>query len=225
MIIDREVFCQQIIERYNENHDFLHNVFWTDESSFSTAGLFNRHNNHWATENPHMVKKLKKQGRKTVNVWSGIQRNKIIGEVYLNLLQEKVEEYLENLPVVLNLRTIWQQDGAPPHKGEFRFTRIAPVTNYLNQKANLWIGKNGPIRWPAKNPDLNPLDFFLWGTLKNNIYSEELSGDTVQLEQLIRQEINIINENAAVFESVRLNFLQRCFKCIEINGSYVEDTM
>ncbi|KAJ8939283.1 hypothetical protein NQ318_014931 [Aromia moschata] len=76
--------------------------------------------------------------------------------------------------------TIWQQDGAPPHS-------VRPVTNYFNPKYNLWIRKNGPIHWPAKNSDLNPLDSFLWGTLKNNIYSEELSGDTVQLEQLIRQ--------------------------------------
>ncbi|KAJ8941693.1 hypothetical protein NQ318_023659 [Aromia moschata] len=58
----------------------------------------------------------------------------------------------------------------PPHN-------VRPMTNYLNQKYNLWIGKNGPIHWPAKSPDLNPLDFFLWGTLKNNIYGEELSRD------------------------------------------------
>lgn len=225
----RILFCQQIIERYNENNDLLHNIFWTDESSFSTAGIFNRHNtHHWATENPRMLKKLKKQGRKTVNVWCGIHRNKIIGPifintnltgaVYLNLLQQEVEEYLDNLPVLLNLRTIWQQDGAPPHN-------IRPVTNHLNQKYAVWIGKNGPIHWPAKSPDLNPLDFYLWGALKNNIYSGQLSGDTEQLKQLIREAIHLFNADEAVFEKVRSNFLRRCFKCIENNGSYIENTM
>ncbi|CAH1378354.1 unnamed protein product, partial [Tenebrio molitor] len=24
----------------------------------------------------------------------------------------------------------------------------------------------GPINWPARSPDLNPPDFFLWGTIK-----------------------------------------------------------
>jgi hypothetical protein len=28
---------------------------------------------------------------------------------------------------------------------------------------NLWIGRGGPRHWPARPPDLNPLDFFLWG--------------------------------------------------------------
>ncbi|KAJ8950242.1 hypothetical protein NQ318_006216, partial [Aromia moschata] len=178
----RIVFCQQIIERYNENHDFLHNVFWTDESSFSTAGLFNRHsNNHWATENPHMVKKLKKQGRKTVRVWCGIHRNKIIGPFFLNTLTGEwfsprrrrlnyrrvnhstraliLTYYKNKLNIWITCQTIWQQYGAPPHN-------VRHVTNYLNQKYNLWIGKNGPIHWPAKSHDLNPVDFFLWGTLK-----------------------------------------------------------
>ncbi|KAJ8940604.1 hypothetical protein NQ318_004800 [Aromia moschata] len=50
---------------------------------------------------------------------------KIYSEVCLNLLQEQVEEYLEYMPVVLNLRIIWQQDGAPPHN-------VRPVRNYLN---------------------------------------------------------------------------------------------
>ena len=25
--------------------------------------------------------------------------------------------------------------------------------------------------WPARSPDLNPLDFFLWGYLKSQVYS------------------------------------------------------
>ncbi|EFN72314.1 hypothetical protein EAG_00021, partial [Camponotus floridanus] len=36
-----------------------------------------------------------------------------------------------------------------------------------------WIGRNGPtINWPARSPDLTPLDFFLWGKLKEEIYKE-----------------------------------------------------
>lgn len=223
----RLLFCEAMIERYNQDHDFLKNVFWTDESSFSTAGVFNRKNtHHWATQNPKILKPLKKQGHKSVNVWCGIHRNKIIGpvfinasltgEVYLNILQQDVEEYLDNLPVLLQVRTIWQQDGAPPHN-------VQPVTAYLNEKYSVWIGKHGSIHWPAKSPDLSPLDFYLWGTLKNKIYSENLSGNKEELKQLIKNEINYLNLDETAFEKVRSNFLRRCFKCIENNGGYVEN--
>jgi hypothetical protein len=33
-----------------------------------------------------------------------------------------------------------------------------------------WIGRNGPIPWPACSSDLNPLDFFLCGDLKIMAY-------------------------------------------------------
>lgn len=33
-----------------------------------------------------------------------------------------------------------------------------------------WIGRRGPVEWPTRSPDLTPLDFFLWGYLKNLVY-------------------------------------------------------
>jgi hypothetical protein len=29
-----------------------------------------------------------------------------------------------------------------------------------------WIGKNGPISWPSRSPNLDPLDLFLRGHLE-----------------------------------------------------------
>jgi len=37
-----------------------------------------------------------------------------------------------------------------------------------------WIGRGGPIPWPPQSPDLSPLDFFLWGYIKNNGYAEKI---------------------------------------------------
>ncbi|EFN70598.1 hypothetical protein EAG_15359, partial [Camponotus floridanus] len=34
-----------------------------------------------------------------------------------------------------------------------------------------WIGCERPITWPTRSPDLNPLDFYLWGHLKAIMYS------------------------------------------------------
>jgi hypothetical protein len=38
------------------------------------------------------------------------------------------------------------------------------------QYPDRWIGRGGPRSWPARSPDLNPLDFFLWGHVKNVVY-------------------------------------------------------
>jgi hypothetical protein len=40
---------------------------------------------------------------------------------------------------------------------------------------NSWIGRGGPINWPATSPDLTPLDYFLWRYLKNYIYHEPVN--------------------------------------------------
>jgi hypothetical protein len=36
-----------------------------------------------------------------------------------------------------------------------------------------WIVRRGSIELPARSPNLSPLDFFLWGHLKNKIYKEK----------------------------------------------------
>ena len=34
---------------------------------------------------------------------------------------------------------------------------------------NRWIGHDEPICWPPRSPDLTPLDFFLWGYVKDHV--------------------------------------------------------
>ena len=36
---------------------------------------------------------------------------------------------------------------------------------------NRWIGRDGPTPWPPRSPDITPLDFFLWGYVKDNVFS------------------------------------------------------
>ncbi|GFW05095.1 uncharacterized protein TNCV_598891 [Trichonephila clavipes] len=33
-----------------------------------------------------------------------------------------------------------------------------------------WIGRGGPVRWPARSPDLSCLDFYFWGHMKSLVY-------------------------------------------------------
>ena len=60
------------------------------------------------------------------------------------------------------------QDRASPHFSCF-------VTDVLNERfLDAWIGRGEPIPWPPRSPDLSPLDFFLWGYIKNIVYAEKI---------------------------------------------------
>ncbi|KAG5889187.1 hypothetical protein JTB14_019204 [Gonioctena quinquepunctata] len=103
-----------------------------------------------------------------VNVWAGILGNHIggplfsntnlTGEVYLELLQNAIEplilEILEDNPDEFgNLEITFQQDGAPPHY-------YGAVRRYLDEEyRGRWIGRRGSTEWPARSPELTPLDF------------------------------------------------------------------
>ena len=53
--------------------------------------------------------------------------------------------------------------------------------NFSNQHfANKWIGRGGPIAWPARSPDLNPLDFHLWGHLKSIVYATSIENAEIE---------------------------------------------
>jgi len=36
---------------------------------------------------------------------------------------------------------------------------------------NRWIGRDGPTPWPPRSPDITPLVFFLWGYVKDKVFS------------------------------------------------------
>ncbi|GBM10245.1 hypothetical protein AVEN_177507-2-1, partial [Araneus ventricosus] len=64
------------------------------------------------------------------------------------------------------LRNVWfQHDGASPHK-------VSSVQQYIRDTFQQQvIGYGGCVEWPPHSPDLNPLDFFLWGCIKQRVYA------------------------------------------------------
>lgn len=80
----------------------------------------------------------------------------------------------------------FQHDGCPAHA-------TLQIKNWLNTEfGNKWIGRNGPIEWPERSPDLNILDFFLWGRLKTIVYEHRIPNDKEILKERIREAVNSI---------------------------------
>lgn len=228
---DRRIeFCEVFMNKLTQNLDFTHNVLFSDESTFWLNGSVNRHNcRYWSEKNPHWMEQIHTQRPQKINVWCGIIGRHVIGpyfvdgnltsERYLLLLQELIIPELRRLfpnnnNVHLPAEQIWfQQDGAPPHFGR-------AVREYLDETfPGRWIGRRGAIEWPARSPDMTPLDFFLWGHIKNLVYKNRPQ-NIEELQDRIRHEISMISPNT-LLDSLR-NFVQRLHYCQEVNGGHFE---
>jgi hypothetical protein len=62
----------------------------------------------------------------------------------------------------------------------------------------LWIGRSGPKTWPARSPDLNPLDFHLRRRPKPTVYATEVS-DIQGLQQRTRNRFEMIRTIPGIF--------------------------
>ncbi|KZC06751.1 hypothetical protein WN55_07974, partial [Dufourea novaeangliae] len=69
------------------------------------------------------------------------------------------------------------------------------VTEFLNKKfGNRWIDPPGSNKWPTRSPDLIPLDFYLWGKLKEQVYRVKPT-TKVDMQERIKRACAIINTN------------------------------
>lgn len=216
-------FCERLMDICNVDEHFASNVVFSDEATFCLNGLVNRHNSrYWSSENPHWIHEAHTQHPQKLNVWMGIFENRLIGPFFIdgNLNGDKYLDLLNNqiIPALQENgqlpQNVWfQQDGAPPHYD--RRVRVFLDANFPNR----WIGRRGFIEWPARSPDLNPLDFFLWGYLKSRVYVR-LPTCLQELRQKLIDECELIREE--VLEKVTKEFVNRLAYCQEVNGEHFE---
>jgi len=220
----RDEFSEEMMLRIDEDPNFPFNIVFSDEATFQLDGTLNRHNcRYWADSNPHWAREDKSQYPQKLNVWAGILNNRIIGPFFIegNLNAASYEIMLRNqiIPAIRaitgeNFENTWfQQDGAPAHYGR-------DVRAYLDAVfVDRWIGRRGAIEWPARSPDLTPLDYFLWGYLKDRVYKTKPQ-NLAELQQRIIDECALIPaEN--IHNSI-IGFYHRLAHCREVAGHQFE---
>lgn len=216
----RKEFAMDMLARLDEDPSFLSNIVYSDEATFHVSGKVNRHNCRiWGSEKPHAVREHMRDSPK-VNVWCGLFHDRVIGPfffaeqtisgiVYLDMLENFVMPQLEDL----GENVIFQHDGAPAHWSLL-------VRSFLDQTMpERWIGRNGPIPWPPRSPDITPLDFFLWGFVKDRVYTTKVN-DLYDLRERI----------SAVIASITPDMLEATWREAELrldllratNGSNIE---
>lgn len=222
-------FCETMDNLSTANPDFVKNICFSDESAFFLNGFVNRHNcRYWDVNNPHILRESVTQYPQKVNVWAGILGDHIIGPIffrgnlngplYLQMLRDQIIPSITNVVENHNEdfdenEVRFQQDGAPPH-----FHR--DVRAYLDETfPGKWIGRRGSIEWPARSPDMTPLDFFLWGHLKSVVYKTPV-GSLEELEHRITDVCRQITPEQ--LQNVRQSFVSRLYHCQEVGGYQFE---
>ena len=220
--IQRMEFCELWMEKINEDPNLVNRILFGDESTFSLHGEVHKQNKRiWARENPYVFKESHTQYPQKVNVWLGFIGNRVLGPIFIDgsLNSTKYLELLQGQvgPLILdnyNAEIIFQHDGAPPHS-------TAEVTNFLNNAfPGSWIGRYGPFKWPPRSPDLAPLDYFGWGYLASNVYTQDKPANAEELKNKIIIACQAITPRH--LQNVRRNFYERLGYCLFAAGGHFE---
>ena len=126
---------------------------------------------------------------------------------YVELLNTVVKPWITR---VANGRPyVWQQDSAPCH---------------TSGKSQKWLSENfydfiSPNVWPPNSPDLNPMDYFVWGAVEKDTNCTS-SNTKAQLMDKIKTVFEALPRETVASACSR--FRTRIEAVIDANGGYFE---
>ncbi len=185
--IYRKEFAQWLLD----DLALLPKILWSDEAYISMDGSISRHNCRiWSTCKPQFVMTEGLHPEK-ICVWFGFTSSfglkpyffdsTVNSENYLEMLQGHMQPLLQQKRQFE--KVTFMQDGAAPHYAK-------RVRDYLCQTftSNRVISRGCKNPWPARSPDINPLDFWFWATLKARIFHCRQPTSLEHLKALIISE-------------------------------------
>jgi len=131
---------------------------------------------------------------------------KINGEYYRNtLLLEDILPDIQELSDVF----IFQQDGAPAHRARETVELLQSVTPDFIP----------PTLWPPNSPDLNPVDYRIWGIMQENVYRTKVQDVDDLRERIVKawEELDQRIIDCAVGE-----WRKRLHVCVRVAGGQFE---
>lgn len=222
--VARAEFCDKMLNVIEEDETFLNSIIFSDESTFHISGNVNTHNCRiWGSENPRETLEHVRDSPK-VNVFCAMSKFKVYGPfffmernvngvIYLDMLENFLIPQLDE-DEQHAVPFYYQQDGAPPHF-------LTEVRDFLDGRfPGRWIGRAGPIAWPPRSPDLTPLDFFLWGFIKDKVYIPPLPKSLQDLRNRISAAVDEVTPD--LLERVWQEIDFRWDVCRITNGSHIE---
>jgi transposase len=218
----RRQFCRwadQTITRAD-----LRNIMFSDEKNFVAIPITNRRNSgvyaHSRTEADAIGSRaIRSQHPTTIMVWLGITWNGLTQPIFFErgeklnarLYIDKVLTHVKREGDRLFQHGHWtyQQDGAPAH-------RSGVSQRWCQQHLpNFWKADV----WPPNSPDLNPMDYGVWGEVMRHM-KRELT-DWNEFKREIQHAIDMVSK--AFCQRTLRQWLSRVHHCKIKKGGYIDD--
>lgn len=107
---------------------------------------------------------------------------------------------------------IFQQDSAPAH-------RANETVAMLKRETPAFIS---PTLWPPNSPDLNPVDYKIWGVLQERVYRERIH----DVDHLKRRLVEVWEQfDQRIIDDAIKQWRQRLHACVRAEGGHFEHTM
>lgn len=211
---------RKLLRKYDEQD--AKKIVFTDESVFPLCGFHNQQNTRVYARNRSDIPEEellsdRQQFPKTLMVWCGVSA---AGKLSLQFCKEGAklnaktyqEEILEKaLPEAKRLQKgyIWQQDSAPSHSA-------ASTQRFLQRNVPRYISSE---EWPPYSPDLNVLDYCVWGALKQKVYSRSFSS-LEDLKVVIEEEFQALPQKN-IADAVK-QWRRRLRLVVDCAGGHIE---
>lgn len=220
-------FARWANEKLHDDVDFAQKIIFSDEAHFHLGGYVNKQNCRiWGSENPHVVLQ-KPMHPLRVTVWCGLWSGGIIGPYFFqnedgatitvngDTYRTMITDFFVPALHGIDVNDVWfQQDGATCH------TSHATIDLLRQTFDGRLISRNGDVNWPPRSCDLTPLDYFLWGAVKDKCYADK--PETIEhLKANIRDAIAEIQPHTLA--KVLENWSDRMGYCEASRGSHMNE--
>jgi len=195
-------------------------TFFSDEKIFSVDAKVNRKNDHLFARDPEDVSTARTKFPTSVHVLSVVsseghvmlphffQKEETVTEkIYLRILTRVVKPWIDT--VAAGRPYVFQQDGTPAHTSHL-------VQNWLSDNMEMFWSKEF---WPANSPDLNPMDYYVWGVVER-VINKLRHPNVTSLQTAIKAAF--VNMDKDALQRACQRFITRIETVIETKGDYIE---
>lgn len=224
-------FACRFLARMDVDDEWPWKILWSDEAHFALDGAVNNQNCRiWGASPPNVLHPQPLHSD-YVTAWCGFTADFILGPFffetltpqgpkrcsvtsarYSELLRQHVIPALQERQCLQT--TVFMQDGATPHIG-----REVKELLRANFGENRVISRAFQDAWPPRSPDLNPCDFWLWGFLKDRVYSGGIRTIPELKASITRHVADIPRE---LLRATIAHAIMRFQRVIDVDGAHVE---
>lgn len=223
--IARLTRCKQLLKKYDD--PAVNFIWFTDEKIFTVEPPFNSQNDRVYA--PVRTKKRNIDPSRLLRTRSTFSKNVMVsvavskmGVTELIFIDPKVKvngQYYRDvllsqqmLPAIRNVASdlfVFQQDSPPAH-------RARETVELLKRETPDFIG---PDLWPPNSPDLNPVDYKIWGIIQQRVYEHRVSN----VDELKKRLLDVWHSvHQCVIDSSVDEWRKRLKACVRAQGRHFE---